>query len=196
MLKIAVAGMQCSGKTTIAQMIVRNIASVGIDVSYVKFADPLYRVLEVMKQPKDRIFMQQFSDLTKKCFGKDFFTKRFVQTVDELTDTMPNGLIINDDMRYLRELMACKMLGFMTVFVDAGINNRIVRAEKVGLTFNDSHNSETEVHELQQYCDYAILNDGDLKALERVVASLCGMIRQRKQGECQEKSKLSLIASM
>lgn len=156
MRKIAVIGEQCAGKTTLTNL----IAKVGgTHVHNIKFADPIYGALGVLGREKHRLFMQDFGDLSKKHFGELVFVNAFQQTFERMRKEhgWNAGLILTcDDVRRTYEFSMVKGLGFTTVFIDTPSHVRESRARKLGLHFATSHNSETEVASLKQYCDHVL----------------------------------------
>ena len=139
MLKFAVLGEQCSGKTTAAEV----IKGYFFNPQVVKFADPIYWALAALGQPKNRGFMQEFGDLAKRYFGERIFANLFMQRVTEEGRFV--DALICDDVRRGYELDACLDLGFKVLYVDAPRWMRERRAAEQGLEFRPDHNSETEV---------------------------------------------------
>jgi dephospho-CoA kinase len=163
--KFAICGKQCSGKSSIMEIIGDEFDA---DVFTFKFAEPIYDVLSIMNISKNRLFMQEFSDLAKKHFGGDIFQKIFEENVKVFENESPHDmieLVVCDDVRYPNELNVCKKLGFYTVYVHAEDNIRKKRAELQELVFNDQHNSEQSVPRLMADCDYIIDNNGTYRDL-------------------------------
>lgn len=153
--RIAICGQQCSGKTTVA-----DILSQYYDFKYVKFADPLYRISEAIGQPKNRGFMQEESDLCKKYFGDDIFIRLFEKQICGV------GSVLCDDLRYIEEMAFCKKHNFKTVYVFAEEEIRKFRANLLSLKFLPLHSSEMTT-KLMVDCDFVIYNNGSYHDLER-----------------------------
>ncbi len=79
MIRVAFAGLACSGKTTASDMAIQIYTKryPAARIKTIKFADPHYEALHSLRQAKNRTFLQGFSDLSKKCFGDLVFTKLF-----------------------------------------------------------------------------------------------------------------------
>lgn len=166
MRKIAVIGEQCAGKTTLTNIIAKEV---GAGVKNIKFADPIYGALGVLGREKHRLFMQDFGDLAKKHFGELVFVNEFQQEFERIRKERgwDSELVVTcDDVRRVYEFSMVKGLGFTTVFIDTPESVREARAQKLGLQFATKHNSETEVGSLKQYCDHVV----DGRKLEFVIA--------------------------
>jgi len=153
-MDIAIIGSQCAGKTTVANAIAKRVGARSV---VVKFADPHYAILDILGQKKNRLFMQEVSDVCKKHFGDDIFVKLFEKAYDPLWAHFQ--IVFCDDVRYQKELDMVKKLGFKTIFVNCSSGQRMARALANNLAFNESHNSETEVESLRPQCDFIIEND-------------------------------------
>ena len=155
MLKIGIIGEQCAGKTTVAELVSNHIGRCG----FVKFAGPIYQTIAALGGKKNRKFMQEFSDVAKKYYGRDVFVRQFRNTVDWYEN---NGAsykaLICDDVRYPAEMEVVKELGFMTVYVKADMDVRLQRARKQGLEFIQDHSSEHQVRTIGGMADKVIDN--------------------------------------
>jgi len=163
MKRIAVIGKQCSGKSTVAKSILSHYNG-----EMIKFADPLYRMLYVLNQDKNRGFMQEGADVVKKYFGENIFVQLFRENVrGYMASPQPRKpeIIVCDDLRYKVELDAARDMGFGLVFVHAMPAKRRERAKKQGLDFIEEHSSECEVDSLRQYADVDIKNNSTLTHL-------------------------------
>lgn len=169
MLKIALTGKQCSGKTTTAN----NILEAFTRKYILKFAEPLYQILGVLGQPKHRLFMQQLSDLAKEHCGNDIFVKRAEKVITEIEhQQFQPEIILCDDMRYQAEFDMLKAKGFTTVYIASASCVNKQRAEAQGLVYSPDHNSETEVESLMEQCDVIIHNTAGLHVLRYQVDRL------------------------
>jgi len=166
-MKIALIGEQCSGKSSVAEIIKNYLAPI-----VVKFADPIYATLEAINMPKNRLFMQEFSDLGKKHFGDDLFVRLFIDSVKriEAKRYLLAPDIVCDDVRYPIQLQACRDLDFTIIYVEAEESVRIERSKAQGLVFNSEHSSEQHVKSMKPMADIVIKNSsGDLETLHKDV---------------------------
>lgn len=169
MLKIAIIGEQCAGKTTLAESIKRAVVGT---TDMVKFADPLYDALHAFKQPKHRRFLQELGDLAKMHFGELVFCDIFRKCVGA-TDIFNLScskdeyisMILCDDVRRSYEVQTALDCGFFIVYVSAEREIRKMRAENQGVDFVEGHNSETEVPSLKQHADVSFVNNSDNLAI-------------------------------
>lgn len=157
MMKFGIVGNQCAGKTTVAKMI-SNLTPDKCDV--VKFADPIYDTLSALGQSKNRLFMQQFSDLAKEHFGDDVFVNRFEIEIEADEKLKYCETIICDDCRYPFEFELLKKHDFTTIGILSPREVRVERAKSLGIQFIENHSSEQYVDELIEGCDYIIQNNG------------------------------------
>lgn len=144
-MNIAIVGPQCAGKTTFAK-------ATGFEI--VKFAEPLYAVNRAIGVKKNRSFMQEFSDLVKAHFGRNYFINKFAR----LTEAFPDRQFVCDDVRYSRELNYLKNRGWSVVYIDADEAVRRTRATRLGLEFLPDHPSESGVAGLADMCDVYLDN--------------------------------------
>ena len=154
MIKIAIIGQQCSGKSTAAmyfQDATNMVDNTGPSV-ILKFAGAIYGALEALKQPKNRGFMQEFADVAKKYFGEHVLKNVFEKEVKEYENDRIVKMIICDDVRRFYELYCVLNLGFHVIALDVPRGIRKNRAERLHLDFIENHNSETEVPDIIQYC--------------------------------------------
>jgi len=167
MIKIALVGLACSGKTTIANHI-NNLES-----RIIKFAQPHYDILKVLGQEKHRLFMQELSDLCKKHFGDDIFVKIFENSASRYENQ--NSLLVKslicDDLRYKIEFDSCVKNNWLMIYVESKDELRKERSDKLGLAWNPNHNSE-QTHLFKNNCEYTIENNGTLENLKIVFNEL------------------------
>lgn len=156
-MRIAVAGPQCSGKSEIIHLLTKDLDEFEI----IKFADPIYNTLSCLHQTKNRLFMQEFSDVSKKYFGEDIFVRIFSTNVQH----SDYAHLFCDDVRYINELAKIHELGFISIYVDADEIVRKKRAALNNLVYNANHSSE-DVEHLRGYCKYYINNSSSYIDLE------------------------------
>ena len=154
---IAVIGSQCAGKTSAAKYIGEKFYS---EPRFVKHAQPIYDVNDVVGVDKHRAFMQGFGDLAKKHFGDHVFLDIFRKLIKELDADDYHDALINDDTRFPFEMDLLKELGFFTLYIDADRDVRRERAKNLGLEFIENHNSEIYVPEIGKKADFYISDNG------------------------------------
>jgi len=159
-VRVAIIGEQCSGKTTLMNAIRSKMVEFG-QVEIIKFAGPIYGVLDVLKKKKHRKFMQDFSTVAQDCFGTHVFSELFEKRMIELQKSETNySAILCDDVRRDYELEMTKAYKFVTVFVETPESVRMERAKKQGLEFIKDHSSEIYVDGMKGLCDIVV--DGDV----------------------------------
>ena len=157
MKKYAFLGPQCTGKTTCTELVKHYIDGTAVNL---KFADPLYSILEVLNMQKNRRFMQELSDLIKAYMGPKYFVRVFRREVDELEGWV--DILTNDDCRFQMEFDYLTQAGWHTIYIDTDKDIRRERAVMNGLEFLPNHPSETQVLKLKDACDIVITNNGTL----------------------------------
>lgn len=172
-LKIGIIGQQCSGKTTVANMICHMFRRPRI----IKFADPIYDTLKALRQEKHRGFMQAFGEMAKVHFGEHIFVDIFNKKLEGF-EFSGADLLICDDIRRTYEAQAAKEAGFKIIYIKCNRETRLGRAQSQGLEFIENHISETEVPDLEIYADYVLFNEGIFQTgLSGVVSGLIESIK-------------------
>ena len=161
MKKIAICGLACAGKTMANNTIV--------SATTLKFAQPHYDVLNILGVNKDRLFMQEFSDLAKKHFGQDIFVKIF-ESKTEIYERI-KSIVICDDLRFQIEFDSCIKNNWTLIYIDADKFLRKERSDKLGLKWNPNHNSEKS-HLFKDRCHYIIENNGTIKQFKNQLRKL------------------------
>jgi len=168
--KIAICGYACAGKSEVYKFL-KSITKDSIHIHLLKFAEPHYQVLNILQQEtKNRLFLQDFSDLAKKYFGKDIFVKIFLQKAKH---DMYIQYTVCDDLRYKIEFDAVKENGWFTIFVDADENLRKQRSDELGYVWNPNHNSEKELHLFKNQCDAIFDNNSSFQHLYNQIMQTC-----------------------
>lgn len=184
MIKIAICGEQCAGKTTCAGQFLETFKNSRI----LKFADPHYQVLNILKVFKDRLFMQEFSDLAKKHFGQDIFVKIFEKATEEIEkdDNIKKSILVCDDLRYIIENKSCIENDWITIYINCKEEIRHARSDKLGLVWSPNHISEMELPEFRDGCDYSITNNGSIEDFKHGVDNIIMNIidRHNELEEC------------
>ena len=172
MVKIAITGKQCAGKTTVADLLLEKFGG-----EKIKFIDKLYQVNDLLGVPKNRGFMQDMGEAVRKYFGQDYFTKDFQKRAAE-----SNNNLICDDLRKKVEFEAAKQVGFTMVYIESSQDNRKTRAKNLGLDFIENHPAEQEIITLIDQCDIIIENNGTIDELKEKVLEIFTLIFDEKKG--------------
>lgn len=168
-IRVGFAGKQGSGKTTCAEMlenILRNDGEGQVASINLKFADPIYECLRVLHRwddvgyEKPREFMQKFADICRLEFGDDVFELLFEEkyfTAEMSCDVIKAKRIIIsvDDVRHENEAILLKHLGFYVIGIECPDE---IRSKRIRI-LNSQHRSETELDDLDEFCDMKITND-------------------------------------
>lgn len=162
--KIAIIGKQCAGKSSAAKAVIWALGN--CRTAKIKFADPIYSTMRALNVSKNRGFMQDFSDLTKRYFGDDFFVEALADKIKRIESSKLNyNLIVCDDVRYQKEFDFVKLVDFKTIYVAADREVRRKRAEDRGLEFKENHSSENQVETIGRLADVQIDNSIDNKTM-------------------------------
>ena len=173
MVKIAITGKQCAGKTTVADILLEEFGG-----EKIKFIDKLYQVNDLLGVPKNRGFMQDMGEAVRKYFGQDYFTKDFQKRAVE-----SNNNLICDDLRKKVEFEAAKQAGFIMIYIESTEDNRKARAKRLGLDFIENHPAEQEITALKDKCDFIIENNGTIDELKEKVLKIFIPIFNEKKGD-------------
>lgn len=126
---IFISGDMCAGKTTLADLLRSVFAAQGKTVEILKFADPLYAFMQSFTDEKHREFLVKSGELAREIFGNDALNHAFRRKVAASTA----DIIICDDMRTQVEYnLGCELGAFM-VRVEAPVEVRRQRGEKLGI---------------------------------------------------------------
>ena len=166
-MRIGLVGCQQAGKSTIASILSEKVIC---QIKLFKFADPLYEILDIYGQEKNRLFMQDESDVAKKYFGEDIYIDLMRERLNFFSSSSLYTMYLCDDCRYQKEFKLLKDYGFTMIGVDCPKEIRKQRAEQNGFEFNDNHSSEQFIEELIGDCDHIICNtSNDRKVLSQSV---------------------------
>jgi len=174
LIKISVIGNSQSGKTSVCGFMKEFLEEAGYtNIVTLKFADALKEYTEYLGVDKNRGFLQDISDATKKYYGDDVFINTLKAADAICCEAEADGqsqynvdAILNDDCRYITELEVVNELGYLTIYVDAPMDCRVKRSIENNVGINDSHSSESEVTFLRGRCDYYINNNKDMLSLK------------------------------
>ena len=171
MIKLAFTGQACAGKTTAVEAIYKEGSGL---CNNIKFAQPLYDCLEIFDQPKQRVPMQLLSEWAKSNFGRDIFVKIFNQRAEmyQTYKMVPPKYLLNDDCRFIMEAEYLKNNGWKLVYIEADEAVRKERSDDLGLEWSPEHESETEIPQVKELCDFVITNNGDLSVFHGEVLDI------------------------
>lgn len=161
-IRIAVVGRQCSGKTTLINMVNERLQD---KAKIVKFAEPIYETLGVFGKNKNRRFMQGLGTLAMQCFGEKVFCEIFKKNVERLEETADVYGFLCDDVRRMFEFETVKKLDFVTVFLDTPASVRKKRASRLNIEFVEDHESEIYVDDMKELCNMQFDGNVQLKTM-------------------------------
>lgn len=167
MKKIAIIGKMHSGKSLAIQYFMSLSRLQLKSQVLIKFADPLYRALNLFTPTKHRVFLQSLSDLVKTHFGESILNEQFTRKVQQL-ESDPGICrdvvdVFCDDVRVMSELKTVQSLGFITIGIKASDEVRKARCPElfVGL----DHVTEREIDNLFESCDHLVENNSSIPDL-------------------------------
>lgn len=159
---IGITGLKRSGKDTIADFMLKELAK--LNPAKVGFADALKKEIataigksrEYIEENKDnfRLIMQGWgTDFRRKLCGEDYWVRKMIAQISMHHD-IGTKVIIIPDVRFLNEAQLIRMLEGKIVGVVRGITDA-----------KDSHLSETELKDIKFDC--LIENEGSLEDLQK-----------------------------
>lgn len=162
MIKIAFLGKMHSGKTTALNKIWELAEKADLWPMLTKFAKPLYDSQELFvgkDVQKNRIFLQELSSLSKKCFGRDILSVCFTERIKRLEKDFPQKrmVLLCDDVRVQSDFDTAKECGFTIIGIAA--SDKIRKQRNPKLFVGIDHETEIHVDELIDQAD--ILVDGE-----------------------------------
>ena len=162
--KIIFTGLACAGKTEAYKYILHLYEKkiIKIQPILIKFAKPHYQILDILYQNKNRLFLQEISDVAKKHFGNDIFVNIFDKNVSKYT---PESLLICDDLRYKLEFDYAINNDWLIIFIDANEKIRKKRSDFLKLKWSPSHSSESELSLFKDNCHFHIKNENNIDGL-------------------------------
>jgi len=174
--RIAIVGSQCSGKTTVANVLREFLLHEWSRPSIpIKFADPIYAAQELVTDKKNRLFMQGFGQLARDCFGEDVFNRIFKEKLKKENTLID---IVCDDARRISELEFLEKEDFYIIHVTADKETREKRAGEQGLIFKEDDVSESDIPYVvknpwtdEYHVNYIVDNNG--KSLEELQEEVC-----------------------
>jgi hypothetical protein len=167
MVKIAISGKICSGKTTITNF-VKNFLKEdkhNIECIELSFAARLKELcVELFDMPsdplkKDRDLLQSFSDDCKK-YNENVWVNSIINKAKDIDH------VIVSDVRFKHEADRLKQSGFILIRLDIGSEEE--QKERIRILYDDlskqnlNHKSETDMDNYDKY-DYRFLSDDKLK---------------------------------
>lgn len=173
---IGIAGEMSSGKTTIADYIIKKNGG----VSY-RFSTPLSDIAKRIHLENSRTNLQKLSSLLRGNFGDDLLAKILYNDVksDEHSVILVDGVRRKEDILYLETLPK-----FILVYVEASLEKRyerqIGRNEKIDdktKTFEEfkkeqEHESELEIVGLKQIAQVVLNNENSIEKLYQHVDNI------------------------
>jgi hypothetical protein len=153
-MKVAFIASMQSGKTTALEYFIQLNTLYKRKSICIKFANPLYEAQYCFlpNGTKNRLFLQELSDLVKKHFGPEILNQKFIEK-----DNKNKIDVFCDDVRTSSEFEIVKQQGFLTIGIMASENIRKVRNPQLFIGIN--HITEIEINNLLPLCDYLIQNE-------------------------------------
>lgn len=113
------------------------------------------------QKKKDRIFLQELGDLVRKRFGEDFFTKCAQHKIRKSREGYPLAIVV-DDLRFEDEFFMLKDEGFLIVYIDSELENRMERANTLGVEIYENHKSEEFLEGIKKHANAILGNDSSI----------------------------------
>lgn len=153
---IFISGDMCAGKTTLAELLRSVFTAQGKTVEIPKFADPLYAFMRNFTDEKHREFLVKSGELAREIFGDDALNHAFRRKVA----ASAADIIICDDMRTQVEYELGRELGALMVRVEAPVEVRRERGQKLGVWSDGPCKTEGKLGEMHH--DVTVHNTGTI----------------------------------
>lgn len=167
---LLISGKQGSGKTTLTKRLAEELRALGEQVSFYKFADPLYHIanatiaqakawgIPVPEGKPGRLLQLLGTDWGRECLGENVWVEcaklQIAKRAEFYKDTGKVFFII-DDCRFLNELEAFP--GALTIRLEASEEIRKARAD--GWREDTNHPSETGLDNYTKRFDLKLKNE-------------------------------------
>jgi hypothetical protein len=174
---ICITGKMGSGKTTLANAIMREFRGAS---AVIKFADPLYGIQKVIydyitayydmpgleKGAKDRKLLQFLgTEWGQERFGPTIWADVWKRRIERLEI----GITLNDDLRFPHELTAAQQIGAITIRLECPEN---IRAARIGKNFGGTmHPSETALDGVSNNAFTFVFDTAEQK-VDEIIAEL------------------------
>lgn len=165
-MRVAFTGNMMSGKSEAVKLFTKLSSKNNKVSGLVKFAKPLYDCQNIFQEygmgEKNRLFLQNLSNIVKKYFSENILNKIFIKNVETY---IKDGcdVIFCDDVRTISEVETVKALGFYLIGINS--NPDIRKRRNPGIFLGNNHLTETMVsHIINNYCNIVIENNGLLKS--------------------------------
>lgn len=175
MVKIAICGKMCSGKTTISNALIEHYCKRHIELSRVSFASGIYEIARnyFFMTNKDRGLLQHIGTKMKEIDNNVWIRHTLAQTRDKN--------VIIDDCRFPDELNALKCERFIIVKLvvdDDTQTHRLMMTypnDWYDHLFKRHHISETALDQTPDD-EYSIIIDSSNTNVENIVESILGLM--------------------
>lgn len=189
---IGFMGLAGSGKTTFSKHFVDNYGA-----KCVSFADPIKdacRALGVTKDTNPGAYRILAQTIGKTCrsVDRDFFVKKWSDTVTKMLRENAHSLIVVDDVRYRNEVEYIKMLGghliyneaFMRMGIDLHEHPYTHESEYISVQITKNHYPELfgKGDESCMLYDVSVLNNGDM-SLDDVLMVVENVVKELQKRE-------------
>lgn len=154
LIKIAISGKFCSGKTTLANLIISFIKNKypNINVIRLSFASEVKRIAKetfLMKE-KNRNTLQSIGHKMRE-IDPDVFCKYVINQVNNINNNVDHLLIL-DDLRYENEMEYLKKNNFKLIRINITKSEQLKRINN--LYPNDNYSIDSFVHESEIGLDH------------------------------------------
>ena len=143
LIKIAVLGEQCAGKTEVADYIIQKYGG-----KKEKIIQKMYDAMDVLGLPKNRHILQTLGQAIVEEYPNYFIddVKRRIKKAEETTRGL--DLLLSDDIRRMSEFNIAVDMGFHVIYIDADEYIRKKRADSLDIQFIPEHPAEQEIRQI------------------------------------------------
>ncbi len=155
-MKIGILGKSGAGKDTLADFLV---AEKGF--KKIAFAEPLYKVAREYygMQEKSRELLQDIGNAMRSV-RKDVFVNLLIKKISEMQAQGEKNIVVTD-IRQKNEFLALKNLGFVFVYVDTLLQNRLNRiAKRDNIEITPEYVKRIEENVAETGCDDLVKENG------------------------------------
>jgi len=171
MIKIAFIGKMGSGKDEAGNFIRDNYIG---DIHIVKFADPLYKLMEMTQKElnlpleKDRLFLQVIGTDWGRKKDVNIWINQIQSKINRLEKQGVDGIIVTD-VRFQNEFDMLKSNGFKLIEIRRDMNHKDIKKREAG--GSDKHISENGFLSCMKP-DFTVLNTSSLESFHMKIQSI------------------------
>ena len=171
MIKIAFIGKMGSGKDEAGNFIRDNYIG---DIHIVKFADPLYKLMEMTQKElnlpleKDRLFLQVIGTDWGRKRDVNIWINQMQSKINSLEKSVVDGIIVTD-VRFQNEFDMLKSNGFKMIEIRRDMNSEEIKDRESG--GSKTHISENGFS-VSMKADFTLLNNSSLESFHMKIKSI------------------------